>query len=58
MIPTAPTIFITPGETVKNGDDRLVVLNRIVLSVVNSEKGNHATHVFSYKEKAGKKSKK
>jgi len=36
---------------VKNKDDRLVVLNRIALAVVNQCHGQHATHVFTYKAK-------
>lgn len=42
------TVFIIPGEYVKNGDDRLVVLNQIALSVVDAQRGNHHTHVFTY----------
>jgi len=41
-------IFIIPGELVKNGDERVVVLNRIALSVVESMRGEHPTHVFSF----------
>lgn len=44
-------VFIIPGQHVKNGDDRLVVLNRIALSVVNAERGKHPTHLFSYRGK-------
>jgi len=33
---------------VKNGDDRLVVLNSAARSVVEARRGSHATHVFSY----------
>lgn len=36
---------------VLNGDDRLVVLNRVALSVVDSVQGKHATHIFGYKGK-------
>lgn len=36
---------------VKNGDERLVVLNRIAKSVVDAQRGQHATHVFTYKGK-------
>ena len=43
--------FIIPGELVKNGDERVVVLNRIALSVVNSVRGKHPTHVFSFRGK-------
>jgi integrase len=42
-------VFIVPGEFVKNGDERLVVLNDIALSVVNAQRGKHPTHVFTYK---------
>jgi integrase len=43
------SVFIIPGHYVKNGDERLVVLNSIALSVVDAVRGKHATHVFSYK---------
>lgn len=44
-------VFIVPGQYVKNGDDRLVVLNRIALSVVDSMRGKHPTQVFTYRDK-------
>ncbi len=51
-VPTLNTsVFIVPGEFVKNADDRLVVLNRIALSVVEARRGNHDTHVFAYRGK-------
>lgn len=40
------SVFIIPGENVKNGDDRLVVLNRIAKSEVDSRRGEHPSHVF------------
>lgn len=43
------TVFIVPGERVKNGDDRLVVLNRVALSVVERQLGVHPVHVFTYR---------
>jgi len=43
------SVFIIPGEFVKNGDDRLVVLNRVALSVVDGLRGKHDSHVFSYR---------
>lgn len=46
------SMFIVPGHYVKNGDDRLVVLNRIAASVVDTQRGRHPTHVFSYKGKS------
>jgi integrase len=45
------SVFIVPGQYVKNGDDRLIVLNRIASSVVEAQRGKHPTHVFSYKGK-------
>ncbi len=35
------SVFIIPGNGVKNGDDRLVVLNRVAASVVNARRGRH-----------------
>lgn len=45
------SVFIIPGRYVKNADDRLVVLNRIAASVVETQRGKHPTHVFSYRGK-------
>jgi len=42
------TVVIIPGEQVKNGDDRLVVLNRIAQAVVERQRGVHPAHVFTY----------
>ena len=44
-------MFIIPGEFVKNGDERLVVLNRVASSVVEGMRGKHNSHVFSYRGK-------
>jgi integrase len=44
-------VFIVPGTFVKNGDERLVVLNDIARRVVDACRGRHPTHVFSYKGK-------
>ena len=43
------SVFIIPGENVKNGDDRLVVLNRVALSVIENVRGENPEHVFTYK---------
>lgn len=50
-IPEMPHImvFIIPAELVKNGEERLVVCNDTARLVVNSERGKHPTHVFSFK---------
>jgi integrase len=43
------SVFIIPGERVKNREDRLVVLNRIAQSVVEQVRGSHPEHVFTYR---------
>ncbi len=42
------SVFIIPGARVKNGDDRLVVLNRIACSVVTARRGIDPVYVFTY----------
>lgn len=44
-------VFVIPGSIVKNKQDRLVVLNDIARKVIDSRRGVHATHVFTYKGK-------
>ena len=49
-VPSLETfVFIVPGDFVKNGDERLVVLNETARSVVDGQRGKHKTHVFTYK---------
>ena len=48
------SVFIIPGEKVKNEQDRLVVLNRTARSVVDSQRGQHSEYVFSYAPKPRK----
>lgn len=45
------SVFLIPGELVKNREDRLVVLNRVALSVVESVRAVHQEYVFTYKGK-------
>ena len=42
-------VFIIPAESVKNGEERLVVCNEAAQLVVNGERGKHPTHVFSFR---------
>ena len=42
------SVFIIPNEYVKNGDDRLVVLNRVARSVIDEVRGEHPEFVFTY----------
>jgi integrase len=45
------SVFIIPGWRVKNGEDRIVILNRIAQAVVDARRGRHATHVFAFRDK-------
>jgi integrase len=45
------SVFIIPRARVKNGDERLVVLNRIAKSVVEARRGISPRSVFTYKGK-------
>lgn len=45
------SVFIIPGWRVKNGSDRVVVLNRMARSVVNARRGQHARYVFAFRGK-------
>lgn len=42
------SVFIIPGGRVKNGDDRLVVLNRVARSVIDEVRGRHPDYVFTF----------
>ncbi|WP_218813540.1 tyrosine-type recombinase/integrase [Rickettsiella endosymbiont of Dermanyssus gallinae] len=43
------SVFIIPGEKVKNRQDRLVVLNQVASQVIREVRGMHPTYVFAYK---------
>ena len=45
------SVFIIPGSQVKNGDERLVVLNAVARSVIEARRGHGGTHVFTCKGK-------
>ena len=40
------SVFLIEGDKVKNGQDRLVVLNRVARSVIDSVRGQHPEYVF------------
>lgn len=42
------SVFLIPGENVKNREERLVVLNRIARSVIAGQRGLHEEFVFTY----------
>lgn len=44
----ASSVFAIPGSKVKNGEDRLVVLNRVARSVIQEVRGQHDVYVFTY----------
>lgn len=43
------SVFIIPADKVKNREERLVVLNRIAKSIVESQRGIHPDYVFTYR---------
>ena len=43
------SVFIVPAELVKNGEDRVIVLNQVARSVVEEVRGKHDTYVFTYR---------
>jgi integrase len=45
------SVFIVPGKEVKNGDDRLVVLNDIAKGVIEAMRGVHSEYVFTFRGK-------
>lgn len=49
-IPEIGSVFIIPGVYTKNGEDRLVVPNRIARLVIERQRGKNAEFVFSYKD--------
>lgn len=45
------SVFIIPGTRVKNGDERLVVLNAVAASVIATRRGRDRDFVFAYERK-------
>ncbi len=51
-IPVLETsVFIVPDRHVKNGEDRLVVLNKVARSVIDGQRRKHPEFVFVYRGK-------
>ncbi len=42
------SVFILPGTGIKNGEDRVIVLNRVVRSIVEAMRGQNPRYVFTY----------
>lgn len=49
------SVFLIPKEIVKNGEDRLVVLNKVAASVIEECRGHHSEYVFTWKKGASGK---
>ena len=49
------SVFIVPGDHVKNEEDRLVVLNREARAVIDARRGIHERYVFTYRGRPGKR---
>lgn len=45
----ATSVFVLPGRRVKNGDDRLIVLNRVALSIIEAQRDKHPEYVFTFR---------
>jgi hypothetical protein len=43
------SVFVIPGDLVKNGEDRLVVMNDVAMSVIEARRGIHPRWVFTYR---------
>lgn len=48
LLPEIGSVFIIPGDRVKNGEDRLVVLNHVARAVIEKQRGKHPKFVFVY----------
>jgi site-specific recombinase XerC len=42
------SVFVVPADRVKNGEERLVVLNRVAKSVIDAQRGVHTVYVFAH----------
>lgn len=45
------SVFIIPGSFVKNGQERVVILNRYAKKVIETRRGLNYEHVFTYKSR-------
>jgi integrase len=44
-------VFVIPGERSKNGEERVVMLNRIAREVIDRQRGKHPERVFTYESR-------
>lgn len=47
------SVFVIPGTLVKNFEDRLIVLNRVARSAIESARGMHPVFVFVRRRRGG-----
>ena len=45
----ATSVFVIPQDHVKNGEERLIVLNRVARSVIEKVRGEHPEYVFTFR---------
>jgi len=45
------SFFLLPETASKNGEEGLIVLNRVAFSIVESQRGNNSDYVFTYRGK-------
>ena len=45
------SVFIVPDQFVKNGQDRVIVLNNLAKQVIDRQRGKHPECVFTYRQK-------
>jgi integrase len=43
------SVFILPEEITKNGEERVLVLNRVARNVLEAQRGRHPEYVFSFR---------
>lgn len=48
------SVFVIPRNVAKNGEERVVVLNAVARSVIESQRGRHPEFVFVYQHNAGR----
>lgn len=42
------SVFIIPGDVIKNGDDRLIILNNAAKEIIEERRGKHDQFVFTF----------
>lgn len=47
------TVFVLPGSVTKNEEPRVLVLNDVAQSVIESVRGEHRIYVFTYPDRQG-----